>query len=206
MKFGELKIECLMIMDVDADDIGMDNLETYEGNESYSDLIRKMPGAINRGLDRMATLKKLPIKEHILTNGVNEGAYIVFNMKDVPNFRSVKRISFLSGDRLINNIDFLYEGKSIIIPNNYTDGKLKLYYYPSAPAVSREMGNDEEINIPDELARLLPYYVKSDIWESEEPAIASQARNKFESALEEITLNEEDSFDKTINTVYRMDL
>ena len=68
------------------------------------------------------------------------------------------------------------------------------------------MGHDEEIDIPDELARLLPYYVKSDIFETEEPSLASQARNKFESALEEITLNEEDSFDCTINKVYRMDI
>ena len=205
MKLGELKIECLMVMDADADDISMDNLATYENNDSYSDYMRKMPGAINRGLDRMATLKKLPIKEHILTNGKKEGAYLVFNLKEVPNFRSIKRVRVLQGEHLINNIDYLYEGKHLMIPNIY-DGEITLYYYPSSPAVTREMGNEEEIDIPDELARLLPYYVKSDIFETEEPSLASQARNKFESALEEITLNEEDSFDCTINKVYRMDI
>lgn len=204
MKYGELKIECMAVMDEMNEPITMENLEGFENDESYKDLFVRMPGAINRAMDRMANKKKLPIKECKLVNPEKKGGYFVFDLSAVADYRSAKRIEFVSGDTVIDDVEFAQEGKKVRIFAGY-NGELTLYYYPKAPAVSVDMRNNAEVEIPDELARIIPYYVKSDLMTRDEPSLATQARNKFEEALDEINLNEEDWFGETIKKDYRIE-
>lgn len=203
MKYGELKIECMAVMDEMNEPITMDTLENFEGDESYKDLFARMPGAINRAMDRMANRQKLPIKEYKLTNPEKKGGYFVFDLSKLKDFRSAKRIEFVNNNTYLDEIEFIQEGKKIRTFAGY-NGDLTLYYYPTAPAIDRAMDNEAEVEIPDELARIIPYYVKSDLMTRDEPGLATQARNKFEEALDEINLND-DGFGETIKKDYRIE-
>lgn len=204
MKYGELKIECLKVMDELNDSITLENLSNYEDNDSYVDLFRRIPGSINRAMDRIANRKKLPLKTADLVDGVKVGNFVSFDLSNIPDFRSVKRVSYIEGSVFNPSIDYIYEGLSLLVKDCYSYGALKLIYYPQSPAVSDSSSNDEELDIPDEIARIIPYYVKSDLLAREEAALAASARNKFESILDELSLNEEDTFNTTINKVYRI--
>ncbi len=45
--------------------------------------------------------------------------------------------------------------------------------------------DSEEIDLPDALARMIPYFIKADLFEFDEPSLSATARNIFESALTE---------------------
>ena len=45
--------------------------------------------------------------------------------------------------------------------------------------------NDYEIEIPEAMARSIPYFVKAELYEVEEPQLSANARNIFENALSE---------------------
>lgn len=58
-------------------------------------------------------------------------------------------------------------------------------YTPSIPVLTANSKDDTQFNIPDALVRLIPYFVKGELYEQDEPAVAAVARNIFESALTE---------------------
>lgn len=58
-------------------------------------------------------------------------------------------------------------------------------YTPIVPLITVSSDDNLEIDIPETLARIIPYYVKADLYEQDEPELAATARNIFESALTE---------------------
>ena len=104
---------------------------------------------------------------------------------------------------LLDELEFIHEGNRLMIFAGY-NGEIVLHYYPSAPAITRDMLNADEVDIPDELARIIPYYVKSELMSRSEPALAIQARNEFEEALKEIDLDEDISIELNIKKDYRI--
>lgn len=104
---------------------------------------------------------------------------------------------------------YIYKGVSNSFPSNakggeaynvngickYRDGNkwvqveedelFKIEYTPKAPYITSTTSNEEELIIPEVLARVIPYFIKADLYEMEEPQISASARNIFESALSE---------------------
>lgn len=224
MKYGELKIECLATMDEMNEIVTLDNLSDIESDESYKELFARMPGSINRAMDRIANRKKFPLKSIKLKqeDARIQGYYLVFDLNKIrinelvdaegyvvdpiylTDYRSLKRVSYLSMFGYYPTIDYIIEGSTLMIPREYREGELRIVYYPKAPAVSSKTENEEELSIPDELARIIPYYVKSDLMTRDEAELATLARNKFELALDEINLETEDSFGVMIEKTYRI--
>lgn len=205
MKFGELKIECMAVMDELNENITLENLDNFEADESYQDLFLRMPGSINRAMDRIANRKKLPLKSAILTNGTTQGGFVVFDLSEVDKYRSLKRVSFTDTFSYIPSVEYIIEGKTLMISRCYSGGVLRIVFYPTAPSITSSTGDNDEIDLPEELVHIIPYYVKSDLMAREEPELASLARNKFESALDEINLDSEDSFGLSIEKTYRIE-
>lgn len=65
------------------------------------------------------------------------------------------------------------------------DELFKIEYTPKAPYITSTTDNNSELNIPEVLARVIPYFIKAELYEGEEPQISASARNIFESALSE---------------------
>lgn len=65
------------------------------------------------------------------------------------------------------------------------DELFKIEYTPKAPYITSTTDNNSELVIPEVLARVIPYFIKAELYEMEEPQISASARNIFESALSE---------------------
>ncbi len=65
------------------------------------------------------------------------------------------------------------------------DEIFNIEYTPNIAPVSVNTDNNTELDIPETLARIIPYFVKADLYEQDEPELAATARNIFESALTE---------------------
>lgn len=58
-------------------------------------------------------------------------------------------------------------------------------YIPVVQNITANTNNNTEINLPQQLATIIPYFVKADLYEQDEPELAATSRNIFESALTE---------------------
>jgi hypothetical protein len=65
------------------------------------------------------------------------------------------------------------------------DEIFEIEYTPKIQIVNVNTPNDLELNVPEAMARMIPYFIKADIYEQDEPEVAATARNIFESALTE---------------------
>lgn len=65
------------------------------------------------------------------------------------------------------------------------DEMFNIEYTPKLEMVSVTTDNNLELEIPETLARIIPYFVKADLYEQDEPQLAATARNIFENALTE---------------------
>ncbi len=65
------------------------------------------------------------------------------------------------------------------------DESFGIEYIPQAPYIESTTAEDTVIDIPNTLARMIPYFVKAELYELEEPQLSATARKIFEDALTE---------------------
>ena len=65
------------------------------------------------------------------------------------------------------------------------DEIFNIEYTPEIAMITVSSDNNLELDVPEALARVIPYFVKADLYEQDEPELAATARNIFESALTE---------------------
>ena len=53
----------------------------------------------------------------------------------------------------------------------------------------------DEIWIPEKIARLIPYFIKGDLYQEEEPDLAADARNIFEASLDDFKVQNQSKQD-----------
>lgn len=193
MKYGEIKIEALKLMFINmGDDISADNLESYEQDDTYSVYLVNMPGSINRCFSAFENKGVLPPKSKILEtkNGVASGAFIRFDLQSViSDFCEIDRIvSETDSGEYCGDCDYQTEGDTLVLERfDDSDGiTYTVVYKPKIPRVEALTDNEWEIPVPDNIASLIPYYIKGDLYRDDEPNEASEARNWFEAGVSEI--------------------
>lgn len=190
MKLGEIKAEALKIMFADyAGDISAENLENLGHDENYGKYLAAMPGAINRAYSRLEDCLVVPVKTFDLSMeaGVARGEKIVFDLGAlISDFGAVDRVIAWGDYHYNSNADYIMEtSTTIAIPNN---GKnFTIVYHPLLTRITVGTKDDQEIELPDKIACLIPYFIKGDLFREDEPAEASEARNLFEASIAEIS-------------------
>ena len=91
------------------------------------------------------------------------------------------------------------EGNTIVLPKLKGDDKYIVMYKPKIDRIALTAASNTEINIPNEVADLIPYFIKSELYEEDEPKLAVQARNIFEAMLEDLKRDEYASQEAVIN-------
>ena len=105
-------------------------------------------------------------------------------MHHLPDLFEVKRIVCeCEHGRYIENRDFALEGNNIVLFDTDQGDRFKVVYKPKITRVSSTTGDDEKIDVPDNIAAHIPYYVKGDLFRDDEPDEADKARVWFETAL-----------------------
>ena len=61
---------------------------------------------------------------------------------------------------------------------------------------------DDIPNLSDELARLIPYYIKFELYQEDEPDLALTAKNTFDQGIESLRVYDEEFEEIKIEKVY----
>ena len=187
MKLGEVKIEALKIMFADyTDDLALDNLADLKTDENYGRYVNSMPGAINRCFSRLEDSNAVPVKKFVLTEdlGTISNNRIRFDLSAIiSDFGNVDRIIYETATEYEGNCEYIMETNSIIVLP-YRGGDYTIIYSPTLTRITAGTAEDTELELPDKIASIIPYFIKGDLFREDEPAEASEARNLFELSLE----------------------
>ena len=192
MKVGKIKIEALRLMFADLDPlISPNNISDYETDDQYGDYLSAMTGSINRAINDIVSRKILPEKElevplgsgsrRGITLRLNLGAYLEDNGKN----NDIYDIS-----RVIRETDYDYdgaypyrmEGKVMVLLAPDETAHYTILYYPKIKPVE-EYENTRDLKIPDEIAALIPYFVKGELYRQDEAGDASEAMAWYEQRI-----------------------
>lgn len=207
MKYGDIKIEALKLMFINmGDDITVDKLDTYAQDDTYSGYLVNMPGSVNRCFSVLESRGVLPPESKTLTasDGVASGAFIRFNLPSlIENFYDIDRVvSETSDGEYCGDCDYQTEGDTLVL-ERYDDEDITytVLYRPTILRVDSLTDDDWEIPVPENIAALIPYFVKGDLYRDDEPNEASEARNWFEAGIEEILLRKTNKVSR-VKTIY----
>ena len=195
MTLGEIKIEALKLMFTNVeDDLVPENLSNYIEDENYRDYLVNMPGAINRCFARLEVVGVLPSRRRALkvSEGLASGSFLRFDLSEMlEDFHDIDRIVCEGDDGDYNgDADYYREGDILVLPRfEERDGiSYTLIYKPTLKRVSTISENGEALDIPENIASYIPYFIKGDLYRLDEPNEAAEAMNWFESAINEILM------------------
>jgi len=188
MTLGEIKIEALKLMFMNYEhDIAVSDIENIKGDAKYGSYLVNMPGSINRAFNRIEQKGVLRSKTASLENGAEGDYYTRYDLDEISDFYSLERIVYENADGgYKGNIGFRIEGSEILLPNIKEGESYRLIYKPKIERVTGITDDEAEIGLPDDIAGLIPYFIKSELFEEDEPALSAQARNVFEASLNTI--------------------
>lgn len=208
MKYGDIKLETLKLMFInEGNDLTIEDFEAYEQDDTYKNYLVNMPGSINRCFSELESKGVLPSKSRTLSisEGVVSGAYIRFNLSQIiDDFFDIDRIvSESSCGEYNGDCDYQREGDTVVLDRYSEDDDIvyTILYRPSVKRINSFTDNEEELQIPENIASIIPYFVKGDLYRDDEPNEASEARNWFESAIEEMLIKRANKTNK-VKTVY----
>ncbi len=190
MKLGEIKIEALKIMFANYSlDLQIDDIQGLVSDENYGSYLVNMNGSIARALDRIENACVLPLRvlELSIKDFVSKNGQLYFDVNSVDDLFLIERIVLVSNELNIYDTEapYVLEGCYLVVEDVCVDAKYKIIYYSKAPEIEG-LSDEDNLEIPNKLARLIPYFVKGDLYQEEEPNLASEARNLFEASLDDL--------------------
>ena len=183
MTVGDIKVETLKLMEINDTDVSVETLEDFEQDENYKEYFSRMSGSINRAINRIKTAGAVPEKSYTETVSENTGILRYNISEKISDFSKLKRVVLEMKNTYISNYPYTFEGTNIVLFNIRAGSKVTLIYEPLMPVIRTTTSNDTEIPLPDELSAIIPYFVKADVYEQDEPELATQSRNIFELML-----------------------
>ena len=216
MKLGNIKLESLYLcfpnpslcVDTDDDALLTEALSCLKDDPNYSDYLNAMIGAINRCLSVFEIKGVIPKKRISVpfdASRVVNGSFVI-NIGDLaPDCKKVDCvITYPKGD-LPSHIEFADSGDGEIFVEPLSEGACyTVRYEPLTERISPSTAESHELELPNRLAELIPYFVKGDILRVDEPEEAKDAHTLFYGLLDEIVEGER-LYLNMVRTVYRMD-
>jgi len=204
MKLGEIKIEALKLMFADyTDDLSMENLAALKSDENFGRYVNSMPGAINRCYNRLEDTKVIPLKKVTISKeqGTEQNGRIRYNLSElISDFGTLDRVIAETETSYNGNCEYVMETNSIVMLPSIED-ELTFVYSPALARISSSTADDTEIELPDKIASVIPYFIKGDLFREDEPAEAAEARNLFEASID-ATNNDIKRRQTSIKTVF----
>lgn len=197
MTWAEIKLKTLQLMFSNE----TAELTEGDGNKEY---INAMPGVCNDALDMVTAL--IPIRGKFtiaistdaaeaveeagkLTLPVNATAAYQVELKDYcTDFRA------LDADEIYQDIDgthrhmteYSVENESVFVLSGAAAETVTIYYLRYPTMLTSATDRKTELNVPREVAEILPLYMASQLYKDDDLSMAVQYRNEFEDALQKL--------------------
>ena len=180
MTLGEIKIESLRLMFAGNLGYGLNEngLNALLSDDNYNVYLYAMTGAINRCFADLESKGATPIKSMVLRRDhLTDG---VFDLTAIEKYSSLDSVTDKDG----RNVEFVKKGNYLYPPPLLSDEDYcVIYYHVGLPRIGEDTGNSKQIELPDELARLIPYFIKGEVYREEDPNEAGEARNWYEQGV-----------------------
>lgn len=201
MKLWEIKAQSLRLMFADSD-MNFDEHDFTEGivynNSNTREKLVRMNDSINRGIDFYYRFVGEPFKKTDFT--LTPEGFIDVSIEPlfgVPIKVGLTLYSSEDKQRMIlqeDSINFNYDelGKRIFFNGNvFTNKPVFSVLYrikkQNLPMAVSEMEFDlDTLYIPSEVQRMLPYFIKGELYEEDEPSMAYQAKMEFFNFLKNV--------------------
>lgn len=180
MTLGEIKIESLRLMFAGNLGYGLNEngLNALLSDDNYNVYLYAMTGAINRCFADLESKGATPIKSMVLRR--DHLADGVFDLTAIEKYSSLDSVTDKDG----RNVEFVKKGNYLYPPPLLSDEDYcVIYYHVGLPRIGEDTGNSKQIELPDELARLIPYFIKGEVYREEDPNEAGEARNWYEQGV-----------------------
>ena len=153
-------------------------LNALLSDDNYNVYLYAMTGAINRCFADLESKGATPIKSMVLRRDhLTDG---VFDLTKIEEYSALDSVTDKDG----RNVEFVKKGNYLYPPPLLSDEDYcVIYYHVRIPRIGEDTGNSEQIELPDELARLIPYFIKGEVYREEDPNEAGEARNWYEQGV-----------------------
>lgn len=121
--------------------------------------------------------------------------YYIYDLETlIDDFYKIDKLYFENyKHELVNRTDYLMEdGFTLVIDDNLI-GNFIMKYQSYPAKIDDETDDDDEIELPDEVACILPLYIASQLYKDDDVALATAYRNEFEVAIENIYPRKDDT-------------
>lgn len=121
--------------------------------------------------------------------------YYIYDLKTlIPDFYKIDKLYFEDySHELINRTDYILEDGYTLVIDDTLVGNFIMKYQSYPPKIDDETDDDDEIDLPDEVACILPLYIASQLYKDDDIAMATAYRNEFEVAVENIYPRKDDT-------------
>ena len=153
---------------------------------NIQDYIDKIDGSLNRAIIRVCQAKKAGTKTITISKKEDleelKSGLDLTTLEEKPKILKIDKVVVIDKNGTISPYNDFYtlDYKTIVIDWVSKEDKIKIFYYPS---------NVELTELREDVAAILPLFIKSELYEEDEASLALQARSLFESALQAIEMN-----------------
>ena len=204
MKLKDIKLETLRMMGVTAV-INDEDLTRLAADEECKDYMAYMPGAINRCFSNLEGRDVLPIKRAVLSpfSGESYGGGVRYELPQaVPDLFKIERIAYESQRYgYTGHVGYTKEGDTLLLREIGEGERYIILYRPRLRRITSFTDDETELDIPENIASLVPYFVKSELFRQDEPDEAQEARNWYEGGLADI-ISEAEAVQTRVQSVY----
>lgn len=162
------------------------SLEDLMANEAYAVYLNGMEDSINRALLRLADAGVLATEREEVpeTRLVRERECIRIEEVAAPVDKRLVRLARYEGGHYYPYTPYLCEGTTVVVPFVCgAESRFVLVWQQEIPWVGPTTPDEVELPIGRDIATLIPYFVKSELYAEENPVAARDARELFEQAL-----------------------
>lgn len=204
MTLGEIKIEALKLMFAEVGDLSYCDIEELENSLDYGVYLRRMNGSINRAFGRIENAGAVPYRIYKLKEEEGETTYYYakYNLPTlIPDYNRLERLVREKGYSYNGNAAYCMEGETLVLPRMKFNESYTVIYSPKIARVTEEDKGDKIIDLPEDVLAIIPYFVKADVYEEEEPSLSANARALFEQNLKELARKQESRI-YAVNSLY----
>ena len=187
MKLGEIKIEALKLMYTNGThDISVEDISELKQNEDYSDYLINMTGSLNRCFSDLENKRVLPLKRYTLPETSEKCGFLRYELdKLIPDLSDIERVVYSNAyGEYEPKADYHTEGGVLVLRGiDFDDEMYSVLYRPRLARVTSFSDDEAELDIPENIAVFIPYFIKGDLYVGDEPSEAEDAGLKYESAM-----------------------
>ena len=202
MKVGDIKIEALRLMFAELDPlVSASNLTAYENSDTIGEYLAGMTGSINRALDDIESRRILPERSVCLADitSVQGRPGKRYDLSAIDDFYDVSRIILESDEGYDGCAPYRMEGKKLVLLFPHDSADVTLLYYPKIPPIAT-YDNNKELELPNEIAGVIPYFIKGELYRLDEIGDAAEALSWYEQRIAALSPNSTDRQTHVVST------